>query len=67
VIRISVEDDGSGFDPEEAAHREGRRPWGLMGIRERAEILGGTAKVESAVGKGTRIEVRIPVPMTVTE
>ena len=38
-----------------------------MGIRERAEILGGTAKVESAVGKGTRVEVRIPLSTMVTE
>jgi signal transduction histidine kinase len=62
VFRIDIEDDGKGFDPEAVARREGRRPWGLMGIRERAEILGGTAKIDSAPGKGTRVEVRIPVP-----
>jgi signal transduction histidine kinase len=61
-FRIDVEDDGKGFDLEAATRREGRRPWGLMGIRERAEILGGTARVESAPGKGTHVEVRIPVP-----
>jgi signal transduction histidine kinase len=66
-IRISVEDDGRGFDSSEAASRESRRPWGLMGIRERAEILGGSAKIESAVGKGTRVEVRIPLPVTESE
>jgi signal transduction histidine kinase len=33
-----------------------------MGIRERAEILGGTARVESSPGKGAHVEVRIPVP-----
>ena len=61
-IRIDIEDDGRGFDQEEASRREGRRPWGLMGIRERAEILGGSARVESAPGKGTRVLVRIPLP-----
>ena len=62
VFRIDIEDDGQGFDPEAVAHREGRRSWGLMGIRERAEILGGTARVESSPGKGAHVEVRIPVP-----
>jgi hypothetical protein len=33
-----------------------------MGIRERAEILGGVARVESSPGQGTHVEVRIPVP-----
>jgi signal transduction histidine kinase len=61
-VVIDIEDDGKGFDPDGAARREGRRPWGLMGIRERAEILGGTAKIESAPGQGTHVEVRIPLP-----
>jgi len=66
-LRISVEDDGRGFDPGAPVTDEQRKHWGLMGIHERAEILGGTATVESAVGKGTRVEVRIPLPMTVSE
>ncbi|HTN51182.1 MAG TPA: HAMP domain-containing protein [Anaeromyxobacter sp.] len=60
-IRIDIEDDGKGFDPAEAARREGRRPWGLMGIRERAQILGGDARIESAPGRGTLVDVRIPL------
>jgi signal transduction histidine kinase len=61
-VTIDIEDDGKGFDPEEAARREGRRPWGLLGLRERAEILGGVARIESAPGQGTHVSVRIPVP-----
>ncbi len=61
-VVIEVEDDGKGFDPDAVARREGRRSWGLMGIRERAEILGGTATIDSAPGQGTRVEVRIPLP-----
>jgi signal transduction histidine kinase len=61
-VVVEIEDDGQGFDQDAAARQEGRRPWGLMGIRERAEILGGVARVESAPGQGTRVEVRIPVP-----
>jgi signal transduction histidine kinase len=66
-IVVDIEDDGKGFEPGEAARREGRRPWGLMGIRERAEILGGTARIESAPGKGTHVEVRIPTPRSQQE
>jgi signal transduction histidine kinase len=61
-IRIEIEDDGAGFDPAEPERHEGRRSWGLVGIRERSEICGGTAEIESAPGKGTRVVVRIPVP-----
>jgi signal transduction histidine kinase len=61
-LRIEIEDDGTGFEPEAVARREGRRSWGLLGIRERAEILGGVAVVESAPGQGTRVAVRIPLP-----
>jgi signal transduction histidine kinase len=60
-VLIDIEDDGKGFDAEQVAQREGRRPWGLLGIRERAEILGGTAKVESSPGSGTHVSIRIPL------
>ncbi|ABS26012.1 ATP-binding protein [Anaeromyxobacter sp. Fw109-5] len=62
AIQIDIEDDGRGFDVEAAARREGRRPWGLLGIRERAEILGGSARIDSAPGQGTRVQVRVPLP-----
>jgi signal transduction histidine kinase len=61
-VLVEIEDDGKGFDAEEVARREGRRPWGLLGIRERAEILGGTASVDSSPGSGTHVEVRVPLP-----
>ncbi len=61
-IRIAIEDDGRGFEPA-GVERRGRRPhWGLMGIRERAQILGGAASIESSPGQGTRVQIRIPVP-----
>jgi len=61
-LHVEIEDDGKGFDPGAQAKRE-RRPWGLMGIRERAEIFGGTARIDSSPGQGTRVEVRLPVPL----
>jgi signal transduction histidine kinase len=62
-VVIDIEDDGKGFDREAVSRRDGRRPWGLLGIRERAEILGGVATVESEPGQGTHVVVRVPLPM----
>jgi signal transduction histidine kinase len=62
-VVIDIEDDGKGFDAEAASRRpDGRRPWGIMGIAERAEILGGKARIDSAPGQGTHVMVRIPLP-----
>jgi PAS domain S-box-containing protein len=55
-ITMEVSDDGAGFDPEVAFPGH----LGLKAMRERAASLGGTLRVESAPGEGTRIRVRIP-------
>jgi two-component system, NarL family, sensor histidine kinase DevS len=55
-IRIRVSDDGGGFDPGIAT--PGR---GLIGMRERIELLGGAIEVASKVGKGTEITARVPM------
>ncbi len=52
-----VEDDGTGFDLRQAA-ASGRL--GLIGMRERAEMLGGTLTVETAPGAGTTVVVEVP-------
>ncbi len=52
-----VEDDGVGFETR-AAMLSGRL--GLFGIRERAEMLGGTVTIESSIGVGTTVSVEIP-------
>lgn len=56
-IHIEIQDWGVGFDLD----RVDPNRFGLDGIRERAESLGGTASVESAPGKGTLIVVDLPV------
>jgi signal transduction histidine kinase len=59
TVRLRVEDNGRGFDP--AALRNPARPsWGLLGIEERAHLLGGTMEVHSAPGSGTAVEVVVP-------
>ena len=54
VIRFSVSDNGTGFDP---VHRPGQDDghFGLDGIQERLETLGGTIDIDSSTGKGTYI------------
>ena len=56
VLRLTVEDDGVGFDPGE---REGGV--GLVGLRERADLVGGTLKIDSAPGAGTEIRLDLPL------
>jgi signal transduction histidine kinase len=64
-LEIEIEDDGRGFDPESVAQpAPGGRGLGLMGIRERVELLGGTVDIDSAPDDGTRIALRVPLPAT---
>jgi signal transduction histidine kinase len=61
-LRIEIEDDGQGFDGAGPRVETDRPHWGLIGIHERAELLGGTARIDSAPGRGTRVEIRVPLP-----
>ncbi|MFP5362998.1 MAG: GAF domain-containing protein [Thermoleophilia bacterium] len=55
-IHIAVTDDGAGFDPTERTDG-----FGLLGIRERADLLGGTVSIDSAPGEGTTLSAALPV------
>lgn len=55
-----VEDNGSGFNVEEALNNN-NRTIGLTSLRERIEMLGGELNIQSSLGQGTRIEFTIPV------
>jgi len=55
---VTLTDDGHGFD---ARSPQCRWSHGLMGMRQRAEALGGRLDIESRVGGGTRVRVEIPV------
>jgi signal transduction histidine kinase len=59
-IRAMVRDDGHGFDAAAALARRGDRGLGLIGIRERAAALGGTAEIRSTPDRGTELCVVIP-------
>lgn len=56
---VSVRDDGSGFDPA-ALSRLPETHYGLIGIRERVERIGGKFSLHSAVGAGTDLRIEVP-------
>jgi signal transduction histidine kinase len=59
MYNLGVQDDGVGFDPVEALRvRPGHL--GLAALSERVELAGGTLRIDSAPGRGSTIEVRIP-------
>jgi signal transduction histidine kinase len=57
TMRLCVEDDGAGMPAAQTRNRGG---FGIMGIRERAKIIGGAVKIESQPGQGARIIVTFP-------
>jgi signal transduction histidine kinase len=59
-LRVRIRDDGRGIEPEvlRAGRREGH--FGLSGMRERAELVGGSLAVHSALGAGTEVEFTAP-------
>jgi signal transduction histidine kinase len=61
-VSLIIEDDGVGFEPRGAeAPLTG---FGLLGMQERAALVGATVQVESAAGEGTTVIVRMPVAVT---
>ena len=58
IVRAIVEDDGIGFD---VITNHGERQLGLLGMRERAELLNGTLTIESSREQGTSIFIEIPL------
>lgn len=58
---LRVRDDGRGFDVEEQQNRPGRMTYGLAGMRERADLIGGRLIVASRPGRGTTITVRLSI------
>jgi PAS domain S-box-containing protein len=61
-IRLIIEDDGRGFDPEAAARARRERRLGLAGMRERASLAAGSLEIESSPERGgTTVYVRVSV------
>jgi signal transduction histidine kinase len=62
-IYLRVEDNGQGFDTNDVLIKKPGKPtaWGLLGMVERASLVGGTCNILSHPGKGTLIEVNVPI------
>jgi signal transduction histidine kinase len=59
-ICMKIKDDGKSFNVERTLHINGGKRLGLLGMRERLEMVGGKFVVESSPGKGTTILAQIP-------
>jgi signal transduction histidine kinase len=59
-VCMEIQDDGRGFQVEDAAAIQHSKRLGLLGMRERAEMVGGVFCVDSAPGKPTTVHVEIP-------
>ncbi len=60
VITLSIRDNGVGFDSQQASQRLGRL--GLLSMKERVRLVRGTLTVSTAPGRGTHLEVCVPLP-----
>lgn len=63
-LRLTVVDDGVGFEPT-AVGGGGRERLGLMGMGERAALIGGRFELDAAPGRGTRLAIEVEVPKEV--
>jgi ligand-binding sensor domain-containing protein/signal transduction histidine kinase len=59
-VRLSVQDDGCGFDHQTLGNGESAH-FGLVGMRERAEQLGGALQIHGSPGQGTEVVVDVPI------
>jgi signal transduction histidine kinase len=60
ILTCAVRDNGVGFDADSVFSGKAQRGLGLIGIRERLDLLGGTLEIRSTTGKGTGLQVKIP-------
>jgi signal transduction histidine kinase len=60
-LRLRIRDNGRGFEEPDVFSSLGGH-FGLIGMRERAERLGGELRLESRPGEGTEVEVTVPLP-----
>jgi len=61
VICCYIRDNGTGFDPASLAIRRGEQGFGLIGMRERLSVVGGSMLINSTNGRGTELVISIPV------
>ena len=60
-LRLEIADNGCSFSPTHAAEAQKNGSLGLISMRERAEMLGGTFEIEAQNGNGTRVRAHVPI------
>lgn len=60
-VRCVVQDDGVGFDVNSVLSRNGKKGLGLIGIQERLNVLKGTFRVDSQLGRGSKLSIAVPL------
>jgi signal transduction histidine kinase len=61
AVGLTIKDNGKSFQVERVLHAKKNHRLGLLGMRERVEMVGGSLRIESAPGHGTTIRAEIPV------
>jgi signal transduction histidine kinase len=67
MLRVTVQDDGDGFDAQHCWPEDGRRHLGIIGMEQRVESLGGNLRIWSTPGEGTLVMFRIPASTELEE
>jgi PAS domain S-box-containing protein len=62
AICMKIKDNGKGFKPQLVLNANRNNRLGLLGMRERLEMVGGNITIESAPGRGTTIQAQVPLP-----
>jgi len=65
TITMQVVDNGNGFEvPKNPSEFAPIGHYGLLGLYERAELIGATLKIESAPGQGTHLDIILPIALS---
>jgi two-component system, NarL family, sensor histidine kinase DegS len=67
AVYMHIKDNGRAFEVERMWHARKSQHLGLLGMRERVEMIGGTFTIESAPGKGTTLQTHIPFNSRIQE
>jgi signal transduction histidine kinase len=59
-VRLTITDDGLGFDTTRRTPPTGRQSWGLITMVERAEVVNGHCRITSRPGQGSQVMVEVP-------
>lgn len=60
-VIVHITDNGKGFDPKKGKGKKGKGHYGLLGIQERIQLLGGQVEFRSTIGEGTKIIITLPI------